>query len=176
MTLTADNDHFGLFGLPCRYEIDLAALEKAWLAVSSQVHPDRYATATPAAKRVAMQWAARANEAYRVLRNPLARARYLCESQGVDLQVETNTAMSPAFLMQQLEWREQLDDARQGKDAAALEALAQELAQARDAAQVRLTVLLDQQNDVAAAAKAVREWMFLEKLEQEVESVRHDSA
>ncbi|CAM4363610.1 Fe-S protein assembly co-chaperone HscB [Kerstersia similis] len=174
--LSAENDHFGLFGLPRRYEIDLVALEKAWLAVSAQVHPDRYATATPAARRVAMQWAARANEAYRVLRNPLARARYLCEVQGVDLQVETNTAMSPAFLMQQLEWREQLDEARQRKDAALLDDLSQALGQARAAAQVRLAVLLDQDNDVAGAAKVVREWMFLEKLEQEVESVRHDGA
>lgn len=174
--LAAENDHFGLFGLPRRYQLERPALEKAWLAVSTQVHPDRFATASPAARRVAMQWAARANEAYRVLRDPLARARYLCELQGVDLQVETNTAMSPAFLMQQLEWREQLDDVRHGGDVDALEALALELVTARNALQSRLAVLLDEQGDVAEAAKVVREWMFLEKLEQEVDSARQGDA
>jgi DnaJ-domain-containing protein 1 len=59
-----------------------------------------------------MQWAARANEAYRQLRDPMLRARYLCEQAGVDLETESNTAMAPAFLMQQMEWREMLDEAR----------------------------------------------------------------
>lgn len=82
----AGDDHFGLFGLPARFDLDPQALESAWRTVAAQVHPDRYATASPAERRVAMQWAARANEAYRLLRDPLLRARYLCEQAGVDLQ------------------------------------------------------------------------------------------
>ncbi|MGC7990846.1 Fe-S protein assembly co-chaperone HscB, partial [Salmonella enterica] len=88
-----------------------------------QAHPDKFAHASDAEKRVAMQWATRANEAYQTLKNPLKRARYLCELHGVDLQTESNTAMAPAFLMQQMEWRETLDDAKAGKDIDALEQL-----------------------------------------------------
>ncbi len=162
----AGDDHFSLFGLPARFDLDAQALESAWRAVAAQVHPDRYATASPAERRVAMQWAARANEAYRQLRDPLLRARYLCEQAGVDLQTESNTSMDGAFLMQQMTWREMLDDAR--GDAAALAALQAELQQARDAMRATLARLLDQDRDYAAAGLKVREWMFVEKLAEEL--------
>ena len=162
----AGDDHFSLFGLPARFDLDARALESAWRAVAAQVHPDRYATASPAERRVAMQWAARANEAYRQLRDPLLRARYLCEQAGVDLQTESNTSMDGAFLMQQMTWREMLDDAR--GDAAALAALQAELQQARDAMRATLARLLDQDRDYAAAGLKVREWMFVEKLAEEL--------
>ncbi|GAB1579680.1 Fe-S protein assembly co-chaperone HscB [Bordetella petrii] len=166
----AGDDHFSLFGLPPRFELDTQALEQAWRAVAARVHPDRYATASPAERRVAMQWAARANEAYRQLRDPLLRARYLCEQAGVDLQTESNTAMDPAFLMQQMQWREMLDDARQ--DPAAFAALDAELQQARQEMRATLATLLDARRDFAAAGIKVREWMFVEKLAQELAAAR----
>ncbi|MGY6273758.1 Fe-S protein assembly co-chaperone HscB [Achromobacter denitrificans] len=166
----AGDDHFSLFGLPARFDLDAQALETAWRTVAAQVHPDRYATASPAERRVAMQWAARANEAYRQLRDPLLRARYLCEQAGVDLQTESNTSMDGAFLMQQMTWREMLDDAR--GDAAALAALQAELQQARASMRATLARLLDEDRDYAAAGLKVREWMFVEKLAQELEEAR----
>ncbi|OZI48705.1 Fe-S protein assembly co-chaperone HscB [Bordetella genomosp. 4] len=167
--MAADN-HFSLFGLPARFNIDAQALESAWRTVAAQVHPDRFATASPAERRVAMQWAARANEAYRQLRDPLLRARYLCEQAGVDLQTESNTSMDVSFLMQQMQWREMLDDARNDPEAhAALEA---ELTQARQQMQDTLTTLLDERQDYAAAGSKVREWMFVEKLAQELAAVQ----
>ena len=166
----AGDDHFSLFGLPPRFELDTQALEQAWRAVAARVHPDRYATASPAERRVAMQWAARANEAYRQLRDPLLRARYLCEQAGVDLQTESNTAMDPAFLMQQMQWREMLDEARQ--DPAAFAALDAELQQARQEMRATLVTLLDTRRDFAAAGIKVREWMFVEKLAQELAAAR----
>jgi len=162
----AGDDHFSLFGLPARFDLDAQALESAWRAVAAQVHPDRYATASPAERRVAMQWAARANEAYRVLRDPLLRARYLCEQAGIDLQTESNTSMDTAFLMQQMTWREMLDDARD--DADALAALQTELEAARTAMRATLTRLLDNERDYATAGLKVREWMFVEKLAEEL--------
>ena len=125
----AGDDHFSLFGLPARFDLDAQALESAWRTVAAQVHPDRFATASPAERRVAMQWSARANEAYRQLRDPLLRARYLCEQAGVDLQTESNTSMDTAFLMQQMTWREMMDDAR--NDAGVLAELRTELEDAR---------------------------------------------
>ncbi|AUT48757.1 Fe-S protein assembly co-chaperone HscB [Achromobacter sp. AONIH1] len=162
----AGDDHFSLFGLPARFDLDTQMLESAWRTVAAQVHPDRYATASPAERRVAMQWAARANEAYRQLRDPMLRARYLCEQAGVDLQTESNTSMDPAFLMQQMSWREALDDAR--GDAAALASLQAELQEARGQMRERLAQLLDVDKDYAAAGQKVREWMFVEKLAQEL--------
>jgi Fe-S protein assembly co-chaperone HscB len=164
------DDHFSLFGLPARYAQDEQALQKAWHDVAAKVHPDRFATAGPAQRRVAMQWAARANEAYRTLRDPLARARYLCELRGVDLQAESNTSMSPDFLMQQMQWREALDEARAAGDGKALAALRQELDQARAAMSEQVRVLLDDAGDAQAAGQRVREWMFLEKLAREIDN------
>lgn len=162
----AADDHFSLFGLPAQFDIDTQALEQAWRRVAAQVHPDRYATASPAERRVAMQWAARANEAYRQLRDPLLRARYLCEQAGIDLQTESNTAMDPAFLMQQLQWREMLDDAR--TDATVHAALQAELNDARQQMHATLAMLLDERRDYAAAGAKVREWMFVDKLTREL--------
>lgn len=169
----AGDDHFSLFGLPARFELDAQALESAWRTVAAQVHPDRYATASPAERRVAMQWAARANEAYRQLRDPLLRARYLCEQAGVDLQTESNTSMDTAFLMQQMTWREMMDDAR--NDAGVLAELRTELEDARQQMRAALTRLLDEQRDYAAAGLKVREWMFVEKLAQELAQAHPDS-
>src|SRR5450830_1596065 len=126
-------NHFVLFHLPQRFAIDMKALESAYHEVQNQAHPDKFAQATGAEKRVAMQWATRANEAYQTLKSPLRRATYLCELNGVDLETESNTAMAPAFLMQQMEWREALDDARAAKDGNALAALDSELAGTRRA-------------------------------------------
>lgn len=169
----AGDDHFSLFGLPSRFDLDAQALESAWRTVAAQVHPDRFATASPAERRVAMQWAARANEAYRQLRDPLLRARYLCEQAGVDLQTESNTSMDTAFLMQQMTWREMMDDARD--DAGVLTTLRTELEEARQQMRAALTRLLDEQRDYAAAGLKVREWMFVEKLAQELAHAHPDS-
>ncbi len=166
----AGDDHFSLFGFPARFALDAQALEKAWRTVAAQVHPDRYATASPAERRVAMQWAARANEAYRQLKDPLLRARYLCEQAGVDLQTESNTSMDASFLMQQMTWREMLDDARD--DAGILDTLQAELDDARAEMRATLTRLLDDERDFEAAGRKVREWMFVEKLAQELAHVQ----
>src|SRR5579872_2769248 len=116
-------NHFELFKLPQQFTVDASALDQAYRQVQSQVHPDKFVSGSDTEKRVAMQWATRANEAYQTLKSPLKRASYLCELQGVDLETESNTAMPRAFLMQQMEWRELLDDAKADKNLAALEKL-----------------------------------------------------
>ena len=160
-------NHFALFQLPQRFAVDLTALEKAYHGVQNQAHPDKFAHATGAEKRVAMQWATRANEAYQTLKNPLKRATYLCELNGVDLETESNTAMPTAFLMQQMEWREELDDARAGKDIDALEQLDGALRGAKKDTVARIETLLDA-DDFAGAAQLVRQLMFLEKFGEEI--------
>jgi molecular chaperone HscB len=160
-------NHFQLFQLPVVFAVDTAALEKAYHSVQSQAHPDKFAHATGAEKRVAMQWATRANEAYKTLKNPLKRAAYLCELHGVDLEVESNTAMPTAFLMQQMEWREALDDAKAAKSVSALDALEKELRAARKEEIDHVAVQLEAQ-DFKEAGKTIRKLMFLEKFGEEI--------
>ena len=160
-------NHFDLFQLPQRFAIDMKALEQAYHQVQGQAHPDKFAHASDAEKRVAMQWATRANEAYQTLKSPLRRARYLCELNGVDLQTESNTSMAPTFLMQQMEWRETLDDARAGKDIDALEQLNSELLAEKKAEVARIEKLLDA-GDYTQAAQLVRQLMFLDKFGEEI--------
>ncbi|MBC7514279.1 MAG: Fe-S protein assembly co-chaperone HscB [Herminiimonas sp.] len=163
-------NHFALFHLPQNFTIDATALDAAYHAVQNQVHPDKFSTASDAEKRVAMQWATRANEAYLTLKSPLKRATYLCELHGIDLQTESNTSMPTVFLMQQMEWREALDDARAAcarGDDAALEMLDAALREARSTQIAQIAASLDAQ-DFATAALDVRKLMFIEKFGDEV--------
>jgi molecular chaperone HscB len=161
-------NHFELFGLPARFDVDSAALDAAYRDVQGRVHPDRFVNATDAEKRVAMQWATRANEAYQTLKNPQKRAQYLCELNGVDLQTESNTAMPMAFLMQQMEWREALGEARAEKDADALDALDKDVRMERRTMLAEVGKQIDA-GDFQKAAEGVRALMFLDKFGAEVQ-------
>lgn len=165
-------NHFELFHLPQRFGIDMIALDMAFHEVQNQVHPDKFASAGDAEKRVAMQWATRANEAYRTLKSPLKRAAYLCELNGADLQTESNTAMPRNFLMQQMEWREALGDAKAAKDIPALEQLEKELRVVRQIEVARIGGMLDTQN-FEHAVQGVRQLMFLEKFGEEIDKTLH---
>jgi molecular chaperone HscB len=160
-------DHFALFQLKPVFAIDTAQLDAAYRELQARVHPDKFAAATDAEKRVAMQWATRANEAYQTLKHPLKRASYLCEMHGVDLGIESNTTMPTAFLMQQMTWREALDDARDARDLAALEALESELRAARTQQLQVIETHLDA-GQFDQAGEQVRQLMFIEKFGDEV--------
>lgn len=161
-------NHFELFNLQEGFEIDATALDQAYRDVQGRVHPDKFVNATDAEKRVAMQWATRANEAYQTLKNPQKRAQYLCELHGVDLETESNTAMPMDFLMQQMEWREELGDARAAKDAVALDRLDAQLRSARKQRLAQVGQQLDA-GDFQATAQGVRALMFLDKFGDEVQ-------
>jgi len=164
MRLT-DND-FQLFGLPETQTQDRAVIDARWKALQAEVHPDRFAAQGAAAQRVAMQWAMRVNEGYQRLRDPLRRAAYLCELRGAPVQAENNTQMPAAFLMQQMEWREALDDA---DDEGALEALDAEAAAAETAALATVQRLLDEAHDAPAAAAQVRALMFIQRFRADID-------
>jgi molecular chaperone HscB len=163
MRLT-DND-FQLFGLPETQAQDRAAIDARWKALQAEVHPDRFASEGAAAQRVAMQWAMRVNEAYQRLKDPLKRAAYLCELRGAPVGAENNTQMPPAFLMQQMEWREALDEA---SSESALEALDDD-ARAESTALARAQQLLDHDNDAPAAAAQVRALMFIQRFRADID-------
>ena len=157
---------FELFDTAQRFTQDRAALDARWRALQAEVHPDRFAAQGASAQRVAMQWAVRVNEAYQRLKDPLKRAAYLCELNGAPIEAENNTAMPPAFLMQQMEWREALDDAR---DLAAVSALLTQVDTHRRAALAQLEATLDHEHDYAAGAQQVRALMFVERFAADVD-------
>lgn len=161
------SNHFDLFGLAVHYAIDAAALDAAYRALQAQVHPDRFAHASDAERRVAVQRATQANEAYRVLKHPLKRAVHLLALRGVDLQTQTNTSKDTAFLGRQLEWREAIEDAREARDTAVLEKLLGKLSGEKRERYGHLEQLLATGADLPAA-EAARQLMFIEKLEQDI--------
>lgn len=162
------HDHFALFDLPARFALDEAALEQAYRRVQAQVHPDRFASCGAAERRVAMQWATLANEAFRTLRSPLARAAYLCERHGQPIGAESNTVMPADFLQQQMRWREELDEVRAGAGAEAARALAGEVEARRGQVLARIATALDEQHDYATAAAGVRELHFIDRFRDEL--------
>jgi molecular chaperone HscB len=174
MTPDVTRTHFSLFGLPVGYAVDEGRLERAYRDLQMRVHPDKYASASDAEKRVAMQWAAQANEAYRTLRDPVERARYLLQLKGYDTAEETHTSMPPDFLMQQMEWREAVAQARKARDAKALGDLHGEIRAARDDMLGFLGRALDADANYDAACSLVRKLRFLDKLDVEIdESLEH---
>lgn len=158
---------FELFGLPDRFAQDRSAIDARWKALQREAHPDRFVAQGAAAQRLAMQWSVRINEAYQRLKDPLRRAQYLCELRGAPIDAESNTAMPGEFLMQQLQWREALEEAA---TPAGVERLGEEVETARRDLLERCAGLLDERDDARAAARQVRALMFVERFAREVEA------
>ncbi|AVP58004.1 Fe-S protein assembly co-chaperone HscB [Pulveribacter suum] len=167
--MNLQSDDFELFAVPRRFAQDRAQLDARWKELQREAHPDRFAAQGPAAQRVAMQWSVRINEAYQRLKDPLKRAAYLCELHGAPIRAEDNTAMPAQFLMQQMQWREALQE---GETPAQLDALERDMAAERHAATARLTQLIDEQQDWAGAAREVRALMFIARFAHDIEQRR----
>ncbi|MEI6025467.1 MAG: Fe-S protein assembly co-chaperone HscB [Betaproteobacteria bacterium] len=161
-----DDDDFTLFGLTPRFGIARQEVDARWRALQAQVHPDRFAAEGPSAQRQAMQWAVRVNEAYRRLRDPLTRAAYLCELRGVPVDAERHTDMPQSFLMQQMAWRETLEEA---DTAAKVRALDQEVGVQQDGLLAAVAAQLDEIGDPAAAVASVRALMFLSRFRMDID-------
>ncbi len=169
-TLNLASNDFLLFELPMRQQLERAEIEARWKRLAAQVHPDRFVGQGAAAQAQAMQWALRVNEAHRRLRDPLQRAAYLCELRGAPIRAESNTHMCGAFLMEQMEWREQLDEA---SGEAELSALQQRVRRRQAGLLETVQRELDEPDgDALRAAEAVRALMFVERFQQDIEKRR----
>jgi molecular chaperone HscB len=163
--------HFELFGLPQSYALDRDKLDTAYRELQNTVHPDRFAAQPEAEQRVAMQWATQVNEAYQTLRHAVNRGVYLLKLQGINALDANNTKMAPGFLMQQMEWREAIEDARAANDVASLDALTDDLRGAHRRIEAQLAELIDTAHDYEAASEAVRQLRFMDKLIAEIGDV-----
>jgi molecular chaperone HscB len=161
------HSHFELFGLAPAFGLETEALERSYREIQSQIHPDRFAHAGAAERRASLQWTTRVNEAYRTLKDPVQRAKHVLELHGVDVGFETNTAMPPEFLMQQMELREALEEAN---DAAQLDDLRKQLRSARASLESEIAEAIDAKKDYAGAAGLVRKLQFLDKLDTEIDA------
>lgn len=161
-----DDNDFKLFGLPQRQAQERVEIDARWKALQAQVHPDKFAAEGASAQRLAMQWALRVNEAHQRLRDPLKRAAYLCELRGVPLQVNENTRMPVEFLMEQMTWREALDEA---EGLAAVEALDGEVERRERALLAEVQRLLDDAADAQSAAEQVRALMFIARFRADID-------
>jgi molecular chaperone HscB len=164
-------NHFELFGLPERFRFDPALLEHAYRALQSEVHPDRFAHAGEAEQRLALQSSARVNEAYRALRDPVARAQYLLSLHGIEAFGETDTALPYDFLERQLERREAAGEALAAEDASRLGAIAAEVRADAERVEQRLAARLDAEGAFDAARDDVRQFRFLAKLAADIDEM-----
>jgi molecular chaperone HscB len=156
--------YFELFGLKPQFLIDLTMLETHFRTIQSVSHPDRFVNCTSAEKLASMQTATLANEAYLTLKSPALRAAYLLALHGINATSETNTNMPHDFLMQQMEWREALDDAKHAKDVDRLEGLLAEMQNEAKVLQHHLAELFDTQKDLSLATDVTRKLIFIDKV------------
>jgi molecular chaperone HscB len=167
-------NHFELFGLTPAFGLDSEALDQAYREIQSRVHPDRFAHAGDAERRASMQWTTRVNEAYRILKSPVQRARHILELHGVDVEFETNTQMPTDFLLQQLELREELEAATVKKDAAELDAIRAKLRLEMSLLETQIGDAIDQKKNYEGAAGQVRKLMFLDRLDSEIDAAHEE--
>lgn len=162
-------DHFSLFELPRVFRLDATLLDQRYREIQARVHPDKFAHAGDAERRLSLQWATKVNEAYHALKRPLSRAQYLLHLAGHEIGAENNTAMPPEFLMEQMEWREAVAEARLAREYSELEQLHHRVKQRMYKRYEQLAVLLDDQQDFEQATDRVRRLMFLDKLLVEID-------
>lgn len=157
---------FELFQLPRQFNVNLSLLEANYRAIQSATHPDRFVTAPDTEKLIAMQAATNANEAYQTLKNPTLRGAYLLSLQGISALLENNTAMPADFLMQQMEWREAIEDNANNLDG--LHHLLRDIK--RETADLHHVFgeQLDNQLAWEAAAETLRKLQFMDKLREEI--------
>jgi len=165
--MNLQSNDFELFGVPQRFAQDRAVLDARWKDLQREAHPDKFAAQGAAAQRLAMQWSVRINEAYQRLKNPLKRASYLCELNGAPINAENNTAMPHDFLVQQMQWREALDEAETAED---FEEIASQAMLNGRGKLTEIEKLLDVDRDFPAAARQVRSLMFIERFASEVDA------
>ena len=164
------SQYFTLFQLEPQFDIDTDSLEQNYRTLAARFHPDRFASASAFEQKQAVMMSSTVNEAYRTLKNPTDRAAYLLQQQGIDADAPEHTSFAPEFLMQQMEWRETLAEARGGQDQTALPALDKEISGAQQELwrDLREAFRRQQYED---AARLVRQGRFLDKLKKEISNL-----
>lgn len=166
------SNYYELFHLPVSFEVDLKELSQRYRILQSSVHPDKFANAGDLERRLSVQQSARINEAFQTLKNPLRRARYLLELNGVDMSADTDTAMDPMFLMQQMELREQLEAVKDSEHPSeALLDINNHISEILESIirELKTIFSVTPVGDLQAARDCVRRMQFMTRLQEEAE-------
>ena len=165
-------NYFELFNLEVSFNIDLGKLATTYQKLQQLTHPDKFATASDRDRLLSVQKNAQVNDAYQTLKSPLSRAEYMLGLRGIDLQHEQITLQDNAFLMQQMEWREQLEEldseAEPEKKLTELDGEIKNIIQSELGALEQALVSSSEQANQSAAL-VIRKLKFMYKLRQEIE-------
>ena len=159
-----NQNFFDLLQLPKAFVIDLKKLDQNYQSIQKEIHPDRFASLGDDTKLESIKKTAQVNDAYQTLKSPIRRAEYLLQLHGVNIHDEKYTAVPQDFLMQQMEWREELETHKQDK--LALEKLAADIQKNKNQMINQLPAFFDNKDDLNDAIKTTRELNFIEKIEQ----------
>lgn len=177
------SSYFVLFGLPVSFDIDRKTLAERYRELQRTVHPDRFANTADSERRLSVQMAARVNEGFQTLKDPLARGRYMLELQGVELD-DMNTAFDGAFLMEQMELRERLGDVKDSADPhQQLQTIANEIASRTKELTENMASFLreaglqmDKAEALQQAKDLTRKLQFFRRLEEEIDALDDELA
>jgi len=170
-------NHFELFGLSATFDIDTDDLAVRYRELQRRVHPDKFANASDQDRRLSLQMTALINEGFHTIKDPVRRGRYLLSLRGIDLGDETDTKMDPAFLLEQMELREKLEEVRQADNPhKQLAELANRIEQRLQdkIGQFRRAFADDSPDGTGKARNAVREMQFLEKMRREIDNLEEE--
>jgi molecular chaperone HscB len=167
--LLLDKNYFEVLNLPQSFAVDEGRLEEHYRDLLAVVHPDRFVTSSPEQRRLAMQAATLANEAWRSLRDPVDRAAYLCRLNGHPVDVSARSAIPPEFLFTQMEWREALETAHDSRDRAAVLALQIEVQQVRQQLLEQIARLIDEEANFQEAASCVNRLMYVNRFAEQLD-------
>ncbi len=154
---------FDIFKIPKQFALDEEQLEKKYFEIQKLIHPDKFASASANEKRVAEQWSTLVNDAYTALKDPVKRAKLLCEAGGLTINENSSSGIDEDFLIDQLSRNEAIGMAKETGNTEKLEKL--KLAVNRDAAELMRQIgkAIDEDNDLPAASEAVKMLMFIKR-------------
>ncbi len=172
--LDFSQNYFELFGLPVGFDLDLDQLADQYRQVQRVVHPDRFANASDQERRLAVQASGHINQAFETLKSPLLRATYMLSLNGIDMSAQQGTTTDAMFLMEQMELREALAEARNQADPYAV--IDKVLVKLKTQKQALMQGFAEQfgngdQDSLELAREGVRKLQFLEKLGIEAENL-----
>lgn len=168
---------FELFELPLSFDIDLPTLNSHYRELQKILHPDKYANAGDQERRLSVQKTAQLNEAFQTLKSAPTRARYLLELKGIQFNDEKDTSFEPAFLMEQMELRENLASVKQANDpVSTLSELMSdiEVRQRQMVNELQNLFASDEEESLLKAKQVVQKIRFLNRLQQEAEVMEED--
>lgn len=164
------DNYFELFHLPIALPIDISELSRQYQQLQRLYHPDNFAIADDRQKAEMMQKSATINTAYQTLKDPIRAAEYRVGLAGVDINDEQRTIKDSAFLMEQFELREQLDEIDSSQDWDALDAFHRKMLQRKKNDYTQLLADINQ-NDWQSSQQKLYKLRYFSRLIEQIEQL-----